>query len=133
MDIKEKLGSTWQTIKEKISPLYEKVADYVRENKKISACIGSLVILIIIFIILFSSVIKKPEAKTYERTLTTSEEMMVPPSPAVPDGYNPSRITKENWSNEEADIWFTKPGEKELEDLSRANDRIINEITGAAP
>lgn len=133
MDIKELLGSTWQTVKEKLSPIFEKLSEYIRENKMISACIGSLVVLVIISIFLFASLLKKPESKPFERNLTITEEMFVPPSPAVPDGYNPSRITKENWTNEEADIWFTKPGNKELEDLSRANDRIINEITGAAP
>lgn len=133
MNIKDLWVTVCDTVKEKCSPLAVKVKDFVRENKIISICIGALILVILLAFILLISALKKPEAKKYERPVNLTEEMYIPPSPAVPDGYNPSRITKEAWTNEEAEAWFTVPGQKELEDLSRANDRLINEITGAAP
>jgi len=129
MDFKD----LWGNIKEKCSLIYGKIKDFVLENKMISACIAALVLVIIIAFILLVSALKKTEKPVYERPLTLSEEMLVPPSPAIPDGYNTSRTTKENWTNEEAESWFTKPGDKEINDLSRANDRIISDIIGAAP
>ena len=44
-----------------------------------------------------------------------------------------SRTTEEKWSQEETDKWFTVPTEKEIENLSNANDKIINSIVEAAP
>lgn len=122
-----------QNIKDFFSNLWNKITEYVSENKMLSACIGALVVVILIALILLCAALKKPEAKGYERPLTLTEEMIVPPGPAVPDGYNPSRVTKEAWTSEEAEAWFTKPGTKELDDLSKANDRLVEEITGAAP
>lgn len=129
MDFRE----IWDNIKEKCRLGFEKAKDFVLENTMISACIAALFLVIIIAVILLCAALKKPEEIRYERPVTLTEEMLIPPSPAVMDGYNPSRVTKEAWTNEEADSWFTVPGKKELEDLSRANDKIINEITGAAP
>ena len=44
-----------------------------------------------------------------------------------------TRQTKEKWSDEQADTWFQIPGQKDIDSLEKANDNIINEITGAAP
>jgi len=123
----------WENVREKSRLIYEKAKEFVLENKMMSACIAALILVIIIAIILLCAALKKPEEVKYTRPVVLTEEMLIPPSPAVPDGYNASRITKEAWSNEEAEAWFTVPGTKELDDLSKANDRIINEITGAAP
>ena len=38
-----------------------------------------------------------------------------------------------DWSDEEIDQYFTPPDYKMLKDLEKANDKIISEITGAAP
>ncbi|MCQ2585562.1 MAG: hypothetical protein MJ185_08220 [Treponema sp.] len=129
MDFKE----LWENIKEKSRLIFEKVKNYILENTMMSACVAALFLVIIIAIILLCAALKKPEEVKYERPVTLTEEMLVPPSPAMMDGYNSSRVTKEAWSKEEAEEWFTVPGKKELDDLSRANDQIINEITGAAP
>lgn len=129
MDFKNLL----ENIKEKCRLIFEKVRDYALENTMISACVAALFLVIIIAIILLCAALKKTEEVKYERPVTLTEEMLIPPSPAMLDGYNPSRVTKEAWTKEESEEWFTVPGKKELDDLSRANDKIINEITGAAP
>ena len=41
--------------------------------------------------------------------------------------------TQEKWDEEQADTWFEKPTEKDIESLEKANDNIIRDITGAAP
>lgn len=129
MDIQEVLNNT----KEKFSQISEKIKDFVTENKFTSLCIGLLFLVILVALILLGVAGSKPKTKVYQRPLTITEDILIPPSPAVPDGYNTWRNTKDSWTNEEIEEWFTIPGQKELEDLSKANDRIINEITGAAP
>ncbi|MCF0241127.1 MAG: hypothetical protein HUK25_00725 [Treponema sp.] len=123
-----------QNIKEKAQNLWSRVKDYVIENTVLSLAIGGLVLIIIVsVIILIVSVSKPKESVDYTRELTLTEELLVPPSPVVPNGYNLSRKTEKSWSNEETNKWFSSPTEKEINDLSISNDRIISEITGAAP
>lgn len=130
MDFKELISD----IKEKVISLWNKGKDFVLENKVLSLAIGGLVLVIIISVIILISAVSKPKKETtYQRDLTLTEELLIPPSPAVPDGYNLSRTTKDTWSEEETDVWFTTPSEKEIDDLSRANDRLVQDIIGAAP
>lgn len=133
-----KTSDFFALIKEKFLILKDKVQNFVRENRTVSLCIGGLSIIIIISIIILfiaagSAKNKKNKNKAIQRPVTYSEEILVPPSPLVSDGYQASRTTKEKWENDEIEPWFTKPGQKEIDDLSNANDRLINEITGAAP
>ena len=133
MDFREVISNTWETVKEKLSPIIERIKTFVRENTLVSACTGALILIIIIAVILLCTALKKPEDTGHERPVTISEKMFIPPSPSIPEGYIYSRTTKESWTEDEIDPWFTKPGDKELEDLSRSNDRLINDIIGAAP
>lgn len=133
-----KINDFFASLKEKFLIIKEKVQDFIQENRTVSLCIGGLSILIIVSIILLfiaagSKSGKKNKTKNIQRPVTYSEEILVPPSPLVSNGYQSSRTTKEKWENDEIEPWFTKPGQKEIDDLSNANDRIINEITGAAP
>lgn len=61
------------------------------------------------------------------------QPLLVPDGPAVPNGYVTSRQTEKHWSDEDVEQWFTEPDREEVEKLGDANDRIINEIIGAAP
>ena len=36
-------------------------------------------------------------------------------------------------TEQEAQVWFTEPSQKDIDSLSKSNDKMINEITGAAP
>lgn len=129
MDVKE----IFKCIKEKVSPICDKVIEWVQENTKQAILICSMFMLILVCILLLIAARPKKQTDDFSSDLLLGEELLIPPSPAVPNGYSTSRTTKDKWTDEEIDIWFTKPTEKELNDLSRANDKIISEITGAAP
>ena len=123
------------TIKEKISPLIEKLRSFYEENKKLSIIILSLVALLLLCLILLISIAgKKKEPKVIPGTvLELTEPLAVPNGPELPKEYTASRTPKDKWSEEESEEWFTVPSQKEIDSLSKANDNLITEITGAAP
>ena len=131
MDFKE----IWNKIKEKLSPVVEKVREFYEENKMLSYIILGLVAVLLLCIILLIALAgkKKEPAVVPGTVLELTEPLAVPNGPELPKDYTASRTPKDKWSEEEAEDWFTVPSQKEIDSLSKANDNLINEITGAAP
>ncbi len=125
----------WENIKEKLSPLIEKLREFYEENKMLSYIIAGLVALLILCIILLIVLTgKKKEPEVIPGTvLELTEPLSIPDGPELPKDYTVSRTPKEKWSEEDAQEWFTVPSQKEIDSLSKSNDNLINEITGAAP
>ncbi len=125
----------WENIKEKLSPLVEKARGFYEENKMLSYIIVGLVALLFLCIILLITLTgKKKEAEVIPGTvLELTEPLAIPDGPELPKEYTASRTPKDKWSQEESEEWFTVPSQKEIDSLSKANDNLINEITGAAP
>ena len=125
----------WDKIKEKLSPLVEKAREFYEENKLLSYIIVGLVALLFLCIILLIVLTgKKKEPEVIPGTvLELTEPLAIPDGPELPKDYTASRTPKDKWSEEESREWFTVPGQKEIDSLSKANDNLINEITGAAP
>lgn len=131
MDIK----GIWENIKEKFSPLIEKIREFYEDNKMLSYIIAGLVALLLLCIILLIALAgkkKAPEAVP-GTLLELTEPLVIPDGPELPKDYTASRTPKDKWTEEEAQEWFTIPEQKEIDSLSKANDNLINEITGAAP
>lgn len=125
-----------EKIKDIFIDLKDKILDFYEENKKLSIIILSFFILILVCLILLialSGKNKKKVQKVPEQDLVLTEPLVIPDGPELPRDYNTTRKTKENWTDEEAKVWFTVPGEKEIDALSRSNDNLVNEIIGAAP
>ncbi len=123
------------SIKEKLSSLFERLKEFYEENKTLSFIIAGLIALLIICIILLCVIAgRKKEPEVIPGTvLELTEELAIPKGPELPKDYTASRTPKDKWSQEDSEEWFTVPGEKEIDSLSKANDNLINEITGAAP
>ena len=123
------------SIKEKVSSLIQKIREFYDENKMLSLIIASLVALLLLCIIILIAIAgKKKEPEQVPLTiLELTENLVVPDGPELPKDYTPSRTTKDRWTDEEAQEWFTVPSQNEIDSLSKANDNLINEITGAAP
>lgn len=131
MDIK----GIWEKIKEKLSPLTEKIREFYEDNKMLSYIIAGLVALLLLCIILLITLAgkKKEPAPVPGTVLELTEPLVIPDGPELPKDYTASRTPKDKWSEEETQEWFTIPSQKEIDSLSKANDNLINEITGAAP
>ncbi len=124
-----------EKVKEKLSPLVEKVREFYEENKMLSYIIAGLAALLLLCIILLIALAgkKKEPALVPGTVLELTETLAVPDGPELPKDYTASRTPKDKWSEEDAQEWFTVPSQIEIDSLSKANDNLINEITGAAP
>ena len=122
-------------IKEKASSIFEKVREFYEENKMLSYIICGLFALLLLCIILLIALTgKKKEPEVVPGSvLELTESLVVPDGPELPKDYTASRTPKDKWSEEDSEDWFTIPSEKEIDSLTKANDNLIKEITGAAP
>ena len=124
----------FENLKEKIVSLYELVKDYCSENKRNAILIGSLLVLLLLLIILLICIPKKKKNDGVQtKPVVLTETLLIPDGPELQRDYNISRKTQEKWDEEQADEWFEKPTERDIESLEKANDNIILNITGAAP
>lgn len=125
----EKVKTVFSSVKNKIIELYF-------DNKKVFFLLVSLCFIIFLCIVLlvFMPKKKKESQNSYiENNLELSEKLLIPNGPELPKDYTFSRKTKEKWTEQEAQVWFTEPSQKDIDSLSKSNDKMINEITGAAP
>jgi len=124
-----------ENIKETASSIFEKARKFYEENKKLSIIILSLVALLLLCLILLIAIAgKKKEPEVIPGTvLELTDPLVVPDGPELPKDYTSSRTPKDKWTEEDAEEWFTVPSQNEIDSLSKANDKLINEITGAAP
>lgn len=125
----EKIKTVFSSVKNKILKLYF-------DNKKVFFLLISLFFVIFLCIILLIFIPKENKQSNnshIENHLELSEKPLIPNGPELPKDYTFSRKTKERWTEEEAQIWFTEPSQKDIDSLSKSNDKMINEIIGAAP
>lgn len=127
-DFIEKIKNVFSLVKNKVIDLYN-------QNRQLFFVFSSLLIIILLCIILLIFIPKnKKENITYNTdTLELSEKLLIPDGPELPNNYTFSRETTEKWSQQEAESWFTNPSQKDIDALSNSNNKMINEIIGAAP
>lgn len=117
-----------------IKETVEKLQDFLEENRQKSLIVCGLLLFICLLALLGiakgSSKSKKTEA---EQKFVLEHELLVPAGPEIPDGYVTTRKTEKVWSEEEIQKWFTLPDETEVQKLADSNDRIVQDIIGAAP
>lgn len=130
------MNNILESIKDFISSLLDKVTSFYEENKKISFIILGLILVILFCLILLVATSEKDKKKQKDlpgSNLQLTESLIIPNGPELPRDYNISRKTKDKWTEEEAEPWFTVPTEKEINSLSNSNENMVNEIIGAAP
>lgn len=116
----------------------DQLRDLIDENRKIALAIagGLLAVLILILTLM---IVSDQKSKALKKTaidpkkLVIDQPLLIPDGPAVPNGYITSRTPAKSWTEKDIEQWFTEPDKEEVEKLGDANDRIINEIIGAAP
>jgi hypothetical protein len=116
---------------------WEKIKQFFTGDKKIVAYISSALILMtctafFVFIVQKTKKTAEP-VRNSERKLVADQKLLIPDGPEVQKGYITSRQTKDKWNDADKARWLTLPSRKELDDLGRANDQIVLDITGAAP
>lgn len=107
------------------------------KKKKIilAACAALVVIVAIAFVVLLTQRPTGKEAKAVpaQKPLELNDTLLIPAPQALSHEYITGRVTGEKWSSEEAQKWFTTPSEKQLLDLGKINNHIVQEIVNSAP
>lgn len=121
-----------------IDSLSEKLSELMETNKKLvflfAGLIFAVLLCLILLVIALSKSDKEKDTKSIPQTeILEVEEAVIPDGPKLPKDYNISRPAKDKWTDEEAEEWFTIPGENEVESLSFSNDKIVKDILEAAP
>lgn len=116
----------------------EKIIDsvkslYTGENKYLVWGVSGLLIITLIALIIICAVPKKKAAVSTQAALVLDEDLLVPDGPQTAVGNVTSREMGRKWDESDEKRFLTVPSTVELDDLSRANDRAINDITEAAP
>jgi hypothetical protein len=114
--------------------LRENISDFIEENPLLSRIAAIVLFFFMTALVIILIQTSKPKPKKYERTdIILDSKPLYPDGPDIEKDYYHSRTTKESWSDEEIKQWFTPSDPKMINELEKANDRIVNEITGAAP
>lgn len=120
------------------SETLDTIKDFASEKRNVAIAVCILVILF--FLGIFAFVLQKPNSENklkvpeaQEQPLSPDQKILLPEGPSIPDGYALTRTPKEKWSLEEASEYFTVPDSDSVDKLSSDNDKLIDEILGAAP
>lgn len=121
-----------------IDDIKDSIQNFIEENSRLTAAI------IAIFVILFLSgsialAIRGKSgaggkaARLPAEEFTQAEEFLKPETLNLTEDYYFSRISPDTWSDEERERWFTPPDEQNMQELGKANNKIIDTILEAAP
>ena len=115
------------------------IGDKIRELKEekplvfwASVALCALVFVALV-IVMIQTAPKKPAKAPVSDEVTLDAPLFIPDAPNLEQDYYPSRTTGTVWTSDEIEQWFTTLDEKSLEELEKANDTIVSDITGAAP
>lgn len=114
----------------------EKIRDFTQENRKLTLIIaGSFVILSVTAVVFDLKKAKKvkmvelPETVDYE----SCGDFFPPEKEPLTEDYYFMRTQVSQWSQEEFDRWFSVPDRDSVEKLGNSNEKMIEEVIGAAP
>ena len=116
--------------------LGENVRDFIHEKPLIATLIGIFALFFftaLIIIVIQTSKPKTPSQTFRKDPFTADAKLLIPAAPEIEKDYYPSREAKNTWTEKDIEPWFTKPDGETFKNLESANDKIISDITGAAP
>ena len=90
-------------------------------------------VFVALVIVMIQTAPKKPAKAPVSDEVTLDAPLFIPDAPNLEQDYYPSRTTGTVWTSDEIEQWFTTLDEKSLEELEKANDTIVSDITGAEP
>ncbi|MBQ0166604.1 MAG: hypothetical protein KBT02_05835 [Treponema sp.] len=122
---------------------YDKTVDFCREKweeqRLICIAVLALVLLIILLLILLPSLsVEKPEKVKASQTDSVAEIEMepflsIPSEPYIEDDYVYTRDKVTRWSESAVNEWFSEPDEEMLDELKKANDKLIDDMMEVVP
>lgn len=133
---------------EKIKTLYEKIKNFFSTSSKLTLSLLGIICFLVLSAIIISIVGLNLNSKNKNKANISSflssqeedfsqfvqvENFINPQSKTFTQNYYFSRDLRQKWNEQELNEWFTVPNEENIKSLSESNDKIINNIIGAAP
>lgn len=121
-----------------IKKIRDKIQDIFSGNTKLLFIVLAGLLLIIILCIILavhqcSLASSKGKMEKGNETFLPSDDFIFTDDNSLTQDYYYSRDSKEKWSQEDLDEWFTPLDSDFVKTLSKNNDFIINDLMGAAP
>ncbi|HBG66873.1 MAG TPA: hypothetical protein DDW78_10430 [Treponema sp.] len=123
---------------ELIDNVKDSIQNFIEENSKLTAAIIAIFLLLIVsgtavLLLRGKTGTGGRSVRLPPETFTETEEFLKPEQVNLTEDYYFSRISPDNWSDAERERWFTPPDEQNMQELGKANDKIIDTILEAAP
>lgn len=113
------------------------VKKFVAKEGRFVCTVSVMLILffVIALVVMIVQCVNKPgpKAQPFDVEFVPDASFMQPAYGSSNEDYYFSRLGRTKWDEDEVKRWFTMPDDSSIEDLSRANDSLVDEITGAAP
>ncbi len=118
-----------------IDELREKIDDLIQNRPVIFFTVLFIIFLFLagLIILTIQTSVKTKYVAPAAQNFTADAPVLIPSPPTPEQDYYPFRTTESTWNKEEAERWFSYPDSKIMEQVEKANDEIINDLTGVAP
>ena len=114
--------------------LREKISQFTYERPLLARITLIILVFFVIAMIIIFIQSSKPKQKQYEQTnIIIDSTPLYPAGPEIEKEYYQTRKKENTWSDDEIKKWFTETDQKLINELEKSNDKIINEVIGAAP
>lgn len=122
--------------------VYDRTVAFCKEkwDEQRLICIAFLaaILLIILLLILIPYVVRGTSSvsKTLSdqiQELEIEPYLSIPSEPSIEDDYVYSRKNVTRWSDEAVNNWFSEPDDDMLDDLKKANDKLIDDMMEVVP
>ena len=124
-------------MKEKIKEIFNSIKKFICSSSKLTLTLLGIAVFLVASALIILIANSKPKKKTAKplstKNFTQTEEFFKPKNLTFTKDYYFYREGNEIWSEEQVDEWFSTPDEKTVEELSNSNDKIVDDIIGAAP
>lgn len=127
-------------IKVSILDAFDNVVDFCSEKweEQRILCIAVLAcVFLIIFLLVLIPVLSQDKMSPADFSDIPQVEiepfLSIPEEPRIEDDYVITRKNVNHWSSEAVEKWFTEPDDEMLDDLQKANEKLIDDMLEVVP
>lgn len=122
-----------------LNNIKERINNFLHENTKLTIAVSIILITLVVLALIIGTITesqnKVPKQIIFPDTIPYSavEDFFEPKKENLTEEYYFSREQNSAWTDEEFNKWFTVPSNSTVEELGKANEKVADEILGAAP
>lgn len=122
-----------------IDTVKDKFRECLSENTRVTVAVAAILLVLAALALAAGIIHEQSAVKNKEIILpgqipySAVEQFFPPKKGGLTEDYYFSREQSSSWSQSEFDRWFSVPKADSIETLGKANEKIADEIIGAAP